>query len=166
MKVFKIFKGSSFYRQGNQCRANQWTGFYMITVSVMKELKKIFVLLNFWQKSARCLKSENTENGKVAFLTADINLSLLSIKTIILATLEIRKCWRKRVVILQWMGREASNFLLRFHFKVASRNWCLTLFLFFHLNSVTVTKTSKTKNQVWWLTSSNMKNLFLYFWRM
>ena len=43
----------------------------------MKDLKKIFVLLNFWQKSARRLKSENTENGEVAFLTADQNLLLL-----------------------------------------------------------------------------------------
>ena len=27
------------------CRADQWTGFYMITVSVMKELNSVFVIL-------------------------------------------------------------------------------------------------------------------------
>ena len=30
------------------CSANQWTGFYMITASVMKELKDIFI---FYSKS-------------------------------------------------------------------------------------------------------------------
>ena len=39
------------YRNQSICSANQWTGFYMITASVVKELMKwvgIFQMKNFW----------------------------------------------------------------------------------------------------------------------
>ena len=47
------------------CRANQWTGFYMITASVMKELRKKDLLISFMKVTMeiKMFKSQKTKNS-------------------------------------------------------------------------------------------------------
>ena len=47
------------------CRANQWTGFYMITASVMKELRKKDLLISFMKVTMeiKMFQSQKTKNS-------------------------------------------------------------------------------------------------------
>ena len=53
------------------CSANQWTGSYMITASVMKELKK--PLPQFFEITCAC---DSTKEGKIAFTFTNVRAAL------------------------------------------------------------------------------------------